>query len=234
MPNFYISFINLGLISLFMKNSPSNITKNKEDYLNEIYRLQSSNNRAIKGSELANALKVTKPSVSEMLKKLSKEKLIIFSGKKGVTLTKDGVKKAQNTIRKHQLLEVFFKDLLNLKKHFHNEAHKVEHEISDEATDKLDDFLKNPKICPDGNPIPEKNSKILELSQISENINVKILFSKSNDKKILERLTSLGITPKTKILIKRKITNGPMILDVKGAEIALGNDITSKIFVELE
>lgn len=217
-----------------MKHSSNLSIKSKEDYLNEIYMLQISKNGAIKNVDLAIALKVSSPSVSEMLKKLLSDNLISISGKKGITLTKKGVESARKINRKHQLLEVFFSELLNLKKHFHSEAHKVEHELSDEATDKLDILLNNPKNCPDGNPIPSKKSKVLELSTIPENSKAKILFSKSNDKKIIERLNSLGITPKTHILIKRRITNGPMILEIKGSEIALGNDITSTIFVEIE
>lgn len=212
----------------------TSITKNKEDYLNEIYRLQTAKNSAVKSADIALALNVSKPSVSQMLKKMSGEGLIAFSGKKGVTLTKEGVLKARRIIRKHQLLEVFFADLLKIKSYFHKEAHNMEHELSDDACDKLDSFLNKPSLCPDGNPIPKKNSKIMVLNNLPLNSPAKILFSRINDNASKERLNSLGIVPNVSVKIIRKLKSGPLLLDVKGTEIALGDDITSNIFVERE
>ena len=130
----------------------------KEDYLEEIYKIQCRNNRFAKVSEVAHALKVSDPSVSEMIRRLEKEKLVTFERFGGICLTTLGIKEARRIIRKHQLLEVFFSKVLKIKTHSHEEAHLMEHVLSDASTDKLDSMLKKPKLCPDGNPIPEKNS----------------------------------------------------------------------------
>jgi len=204
----------------------------KEDYLTEIYKLQFCNNRAAKITEIANVLEVSKPSVSEMVRKLSKGGFLEYEKYGGVTLTKEGIHKARKVVRKHQLLEVFFSKILKIKDKFHLEAHKVEHVLSEEATDKLEKVLKNPNVCPDGNPIPAKNSNVVELKELSEKSEAEVLFSTTQDQQCIERLNSLGIVPKTKIKVLRKMKKGPLILMVKGSDIALGQDICSQIYVD--
>ena len=130
----------------------------KEDYLEEIYMIQCHNNRAARVTELAHVLKVSNPSVSEMIRRLEKERLVTFERFGGISLTALGIKEARNIVRKHQLLEVFFNNILKIKTDSHEEAHAMEHALSDEATDKLDAVLKRPEFCPYGNPIPKKNS----------------------------------------------------------------------------
>lgn len=203
----------------------------KEDYLGEIYRLQLANNRAAKVAEIAKALNISKPSVSQMIRKLSKEKLISFERYSGVTLTKEGIERARSIVRKHQLLEVFFKKLLKIKKKFHHEAHKLEHSLSAEAADRLEKVLKNPSYCPDGHPIPKKGTEITELTNLPEKSEAEVLFSTANDKQCIDRLNSLGLVPKTKIKVLRKMKKGPVILSVKGSEIAIGGGICSQIYV---
>jgi DtxR family Mn-dependent transcriptional regulator len=204
----------------------------KEDYLAEIYQLQFCNNRATRITEIALALKVSKPSVSEMVRKLAGEGLVYFERYGGVTLTKKGIIEARKVVRKHQLLEVFFKKVLKIKNKFHMEAHKVEHGLSEEATDNLEKVLKSPNICPDGNPIPSKNKDIITLNELPLKTNAIVLFSNARDRGTAQRLNSLGIVPSTKLHIIRRIARGPLIMLIKGSEVALGSDICSQIFVE--
>ncbi len=204
----------------------------KEDYLEELYKIQCRNNRVARVTELAHALKVSEPSVSEMIRRLQKEKLVTFERFGGVSLTVAGIKEARKIVRKHQLLEVFLSKVLKIKTHSHEEAHLMEHALSDAATDKLDSVLKKPKLCPDGNPIPEKDSEIVELIQLAAKSKAEVIFVASKNKACLERLNSLGLVPQAKVRVVRKLSRGPLILNVKGSEIALGPDVCANIFVE--
>ncbi|MFA5338553.1 MAG: metal-dependent transcriptional regulator [Candidatus Omnitrophota bacterium] len=206
----------------------------KEDYLEEMYMIQYRNNRAARVTELARVLKVSDPSVSEMIRRLEKEKLVTFERFGGISLTALGIKEARKIVRKHQLLEVFFSRVLNLKikKDIHEEAHAMEHALSDAATDKLDSMLKKPKLCPDGNPIPDKNSNVVELTQLPEKSKAEVVFVASKSKACFERLNSLGFVPQAKVRVVRKLNGGPLILNIKGSKIALGPDVCASIFVE--
>lgn len=206
----------------------------KEDYLEEIYKIQCRNNRVARVTELAHALKVSDPSVSEMIRRLEKEKLVTFERFGGISLTASGIKEARKIIRKHQLLEVFFSRILKIKKDSHKEAHIMEHALSDKATDKLDSILERPKFCPDGNPIPKKNSEVVELTRLSAKSKAEVIFVATKNKACLERLNSLGLVPQAKVRVVRKLSRGPLILNVKGSKIALGPDVCASIFVEKE
>ena len=95
-----------------------------------------------------------------MIRRLKKERLVTFERFGGISLTASGIREARKITRKHQLLEVFFSKILKMKikNDSHKEAHVMEHALSDAATDKLDNILKNPKLCPDGNPIPQRTA----------------------------------------------------------------------------
>ena len=204
----------------------------REDYLEEIYKIQSRHNRFARVTELARALKVSDPSVSEMVRRLEKEGLVTFERFGGISLTASGIKDARKIIRKHQLLEVFLSKVLKIKTNSHAEAHLMEHVLSDAATDKLDNVLKKPKFCPDGNPIPKKDSEVVELTQLSAKSKAEVIFVATKNKACLERLNSLGLVPQAKVRVVRKLSRGPLILHVKGSEIALGPDVCAIIFVE--
>jgi len=208
------------------------MNREKEDYLKEIYNLQISKNRAVKVSELSKVLKISKPSISQMVRKLAKEDYVHFKRFGGISLTEKGIKQARTMVRKHQILEVFFNKMLDIKHNFHQEAHEVEHSLSDQATDKLDKMLKQPKICPDGNPIPSKKGQVIKLTTLTDNSDAEVVFAATQSKECLERLNSLGLVPQVKIKVVRKIGKGPLIILVRGSEIALGPDICSEIFVE--
>lgn len=205
---------------------------NKQDYLGEIYRIQSRNNRCVKVTELAGVLKVSSPSVSEMIRRLEKDSLVTFESFGEICLTPSGVKEARKIIRKHELLEVFLQRILGIKKDIHKEAHILEHALSDRAADKLDMVLNKPAICPDGNPIPKKDSEVIKLDQLSEKSKAEVVFVAAKDKSCLRRLNSLGFVPQAKVKVVRRMGKGPLIIKVKGSEVALGPDVCADIFVE--
>lgn len=206
--------------------------KAKEDYLSEIYRLQHRKNSSVGVSEISEVLKISKPSVSAMVRTLAEMGLVEFEPYKGISLTQKGTKEARKVLRKHHILEVFYTKVLKIKRNFHQDAHKIEHDISDEATEQIDSLLHRPEISPKGKPIPKSDSKVYVLSNLPEGKEGRILFSSINDESMLKRLNALGLLPDSFVKVTRKVPRGPIMLNIKGSEIALGKDITSKIFVE--
>lgn len=135
------------------------LSRNKEDYLRAIYHLERETQESVKSIELVRYLKVSKPSVSEMLKKLIKLRLISYKSNK-LTLTKKGLKEAEKITYRHRIIEVFLTQVLKLKSGVHEEGNKLEHAFSDASIKKIALLLKNPQFCPHGKPIPKINFKI--------------------------------------------------------------------------
>lgn len=204
----------------------------KEDYLAAIYRLQEKKNSTVKTGELSEILEISKPSVSEMMRKLEKQGMIEFESYKGITLTPKGILTARKVIRKHRILESFFSRIVKLdSEKVHHEAHKLEHSMSDDATEKISQMMEDPNVCPHGQSIP-KNIKVARLCDIPAGKNTKILFTRADDKQSLERLNAMGIVPGVDVSIVRKSKKGPNILKVKNSRVALGNELCCTIFVE--
>lgn len=206
-------------------------TKNEEDYLRIIYEIQSKSGFSVHISDIAKKLSISKSSVSEMVKHLEKQGFIERRPYSLISLSKEGIIEGRRILRKHRLLEVFYVDLLGMKDSFHNEAHESEHAISEKAELKLEKLLKNPKRCPDGDNIPKRDLEISLLCDAPLKRQLSVLFAnlKKNE---MARITSLGIVPNEKIKVIKKIKNGPIVILIKGCEIAIGKPIASKIYVE--
>jgi DtxR family Mn-dependent transcriptional regulator len=134
-----------------------------------------------------------------MLKKLADKKLIDYLKYQGVTLTEKGKKAALTVIRKHRLWEVFLVEKMNFKwDEVHDIAEQLEHIDSDELVNRLDKFLGYPKFDPHGDPIPDKNGKIIStksfpLSTIKQT--GKFIFSGVEDhsKTFLQYISKTGL-----------------------------------------
>jgi DtxR family Mn-dependent transcriptional regulator len=101
-------------------------------------------------------MKVSKPAVSEMLRKLLNDNYIKMAPYSEIMLTQKGIKAAKELTFKHRIIEVFLKDVLKISKNnIHEEAHRLEHAFSNEAIKNLSKFLNNPKYSPEGKIIPK-------------------------------------------------------------------------------
>ncbi|MBN2518083.1 MAG: metal-dependent transcriptional regulator [Candidatus Altiarchaeota archaeon] len=209
-------------------------SSNKEDYLKTIFSLSKKLNRAVKTSELADSLKIAPASVTEMVGKLAEAGLVETEPYYGFSLTPRGIEEAQRILRKHRLLERFLVDVLKIDRALvHDEAERLEHAISDKACDRIEKILKNPKFCPHESSIPCKYTKpVVTLTEAGPGQKFTILFTKLKNSKVLDRLNSMGAIPNSNIEVLRGIRKGPVIVKIKGSEVALDRDIASKVYVE--
>lgn len=131
------------------------IKQTREDYLRAIYHLKEErNNPRVDSVALGRYLKVAKSTVSEMLKKLKRLKLIEHASYQKIRLTPKGRRESISVTQRHRLIEFFLSEMLNLKPALiHQEAHKLEHAFSRQSILKIKNLLKNPKFCPHGKPI---------------------------------------------------------------------------------
>ncbi|MCX7908244.1 MAG: metal-dependent transcriptional regulator [Ignavibacteria bacterium] len=209
-----------------------------QDYLKAIYKLQG--NKPVSTTELAKELNVSGASVTGMLKRLSTMGLVSYNSYHGAKLTPAGEKVALETIRFHRLLELYLKEKLNypLDK-VHEEACRLEHFISEEFIERVNQILGDPKFDPHGHPIPTKEGKIesfdeLPLSEAEIGKNYTISHLDDDNPELLGYLESLGILPDTKIeLIEKSPFYGPISLKLlKSQKIhTIGYEVAKRIFL---
>ena len=212
-------------------------TRSTEDYLKHIYHLSSSGSKVNTGS-LAAQLGISPASVSEMVNKLSSEGWITNEPYHGFRLTKKGEKIAVNLVRKHRLIEVFLQQHLKYEwDEVHNEAEKLEHAISDNFINKLEEYLGFPEFDPHGDPIPDKNGNIAAthykiLSKADEGRNYVIAKVNDASTEILQYLSKIGLKLNSNISLNEKIDfDGSVLITHGGKKHLLSQKMADLIFV---
>jgi len=183
----------------------------KENYLKSIYHLQHSN-ESVSTNALAQALQTKPASVTDMLKKLTAQKLLQYEKYRGVKLTAEGKKVAVQIIRKHRLWEYFLVKKLQFGwEEVHEIAEELEHISSKKLIDRLDAFLDFPKSDPHGDPIPDSNGKVpsvqlLSLANLPVNTMVEICSIGNQSVEMMEILNHKNIRIGTLVEITRKFS----------------------------
>lgn len=226
-----------------------------EEYLEAIFKCNERGDVA-KTTELAETLNVSPPSVTEMLKKLATGGFIEYEPYKGAILTGKGMALAQRVVRKHRLLECFLQNILGMRREkVHDEACKLEHGLSNEASSALCKVLNAPTTCSDdGRPIPpclldvancercvdqrenDKGGSVLvtQLSNLKPDEEGVVAFLKSG-RKASQRLLDMGLTRGTCVrVINAAPFHGPMELEVRGTRLAVGRGLAAQVFVTID
>ncbi len=210
-----------------------------EDYLKQTYKLQTESGH-VSFSQLAEKLKVSAPSVTQMVKKLEKEGLIEYTPYHGVVLTEKGKKVALEVIRHHRLLELFLSEIMGYPiEKVDAEAEKLEHAISEDFEDMMSKRLGNPKVDPHGDPIPTKDGELsvhryLPLAEASVGDPLVIKRVSDHDPDMVRYMHELGLLPNVRVRVLHKEPfEGPLKIQVDDRELVVGYKLASFIFVEL-
>ena len=137
----------------------------EENYIKAIYHLQVGQ-ALVSTNDIAGRMKTKASSVTDMLKKLADKNLAEYIPYKGAKLTENGVKCANQIIRKHRLWEVFLVEKLDFSwDEVHDVAEQLEHIQSQKLIDQLDKHLGFPKKDPHGDPIPDRHGNYEKTSR---------------------------------------------------------------------
>ncbi|MBN1686443.1 MAG: metal-dependent transcriptional regulator [Spirochaetales bacterium] len=119
-----------------------------EDYLEAIYNIIQEK-QAVRAKDIAEELKVSRPSVTSALHALADKKLIHYEPYETITLTSVGRNLAEGVVYRHGTLKRFFVDVLGIRSRDANEsACRMEHEISDAVLERLVQFVEFIETCP--------------------------------------------------------------------------------------
>ena len=212
------------------------LSKSEENYLKSIFNLSEFGNKKVSTNSISKILNIEPAAVTDMIKKLSKKKLIYHERYKGSSISKSGIKIALQIIRRHRLWEVFLHDKLKFKwDQIHEIAEELEHVSSDNLIDSLDKFLKYPKIDPHGDPIPNKLGEIDFVDKISIydlNINQKGIVSRiiNEDDEFFNLLKKLDIEIGSEIKMIDKIEyDDSLEISINNKSVIISKQIASNI-----
>ena len=132
-------------------------TIEKENYLKAIYKMEEKSD-LVTVTGLSNNFKVSKSTVSNMVKKLVVMGFVERKPYKPILLTYEGIEKATEIISKHRLIELYLVKKMNFKlNEVHDIAEEIEHIKSSEFFIRMRELLGNVDIDPHGSKIPKYN-----------------------------------------------------------------------------
>ena len=211
----------------------------EENYLKATYKLEEQTGERVSNSDLAKALSIHPATVTDMLKKMSQKKLIIYEKSKGFKLTEKGRKIAVSILRKHRLWEVFLVNNLGFGwDEVHDMAEQLEHIKSEDLINRLDTFLGHPKADPHGDQIPDENgeftkSKAILLSSLKINSEGKFSGVTDHSTTFLSYLDRIGLSLGDTIKVRSiEEYDNSYILQLKDKkEIAVSNKVVNSLLV---
>ena len=125
-----------------------------EEYSEAIFELAEDGVPVIQ-ARISERLEVSRPAVSEMVRRMEREDLVDVKADGEITLTNDGKTLATTIVRRNRLAECFLTEVLGLNwTDAHSEAGRWEHVISPTVEEAMLKVLGEPETCPHGNPIP--------------------------------------------------------------------------------
>ena len=145
------------------KASENRLSMAMENYLLSIIRLQEQDTKVtaaqlsehFKSLPMGEGLGTSLPSVSAMIRRMTREKLVTTGSDKEISLTKTGLTEAESILRRHRLAERLAVDVLKVDlRRAHEEAHRLEHAFSPYLESRVVEILGYPTTCPFGHPIP--------------------------------------------------------------------------------
>lgn len=215
----------------------SNISK--EDYLRVIYK-NLEEMEVVNPTIIAEQLNISNSAVTDMLKKLTKEKYVSYTPYKGIQLLEKGKAEAIKLVRRHRIWETFLYKVIGLPYHqIDEEAENLEHSSSDELINRLEEIMNFPEFDPHGHPIPDKNGKIpkqkkaISLHKLELNDSGIIQRVNDHSKELLKYLYDTGLIVGNKITVleKRPFDNS-MVVKVENKYQTISEKISQNIFVE--
>ena len=128
----------------------TDLSASLEDYIEAIYHIIEEKLVA-RSKEIAAKLNVSRASVTEALRALSKRGLINYAPYEAITLTDEGKIVAEDVIFRHEALKRFFIEVLAIDTSIAEEgACRIEHSAPPEIIARMISFTEFIKVCPRG------------------------------------------------------------------------------------
>jgi DtxR family Mn-dependent transcriptional regulator len=213
-----------------------------ENYLKAILQISMrSGPGSVSTGQLASELGVLPGTVTSMLKTLDESKLASYTPYEGAVLTEAGRKLAMRILRRHRLIELFLVQTLELSwDQVHEEAEHMEHAVSDQLVDRIDEFLGRPAYDPHGDPIPAahgtlrgRSKRAIPLTECLAGARVKLVRVMNQGPEFLRFLSRSGLAVGVVGAVVSNIAEaGTVRVDLDGRAIDLGYSAADKLLVE--
>jgi ABC-type Mn2+/Zn2+ transport system permease subunit/Mn-dependent DtxR family transcriptional regulator len=194
-----------------------------EDFMKTTYRLQEENELNL--AMLSEKMSYTQAQTQRHVQALRSNGF--FENEK-LSLSEKGKNTAQQLIRAHRLWETYLVEQLGLSQdQIHEEAEQIEHFLTDELLDEVDERLGYPTKDPHGSPIPSKIA--LTISQLPIAQKAVITHEQVNNT-VTAKLWDLGLMPDIPIALKEKV-NGSFAIEQDNRIVTIPSELANTVSV---
>jgi DtxR family Mn-dependent transcriptional regulator len=219
--------------------APADARHPSADYLEALYELEEEGYPMVQ-AEIARWMGVSRPSVSEHVKRLVGDGLLLTDGRT-LAFTPEGRTVAVGLVRRHRLAEHLLIDVIGLPWHqAHAEAEVWERVISAQVEERLVEILGDPGACPHGNPIPGSSREVdvtsfvaltdvepgatVTLRRLTEDLELELA--------VMRFLEDSGLMPGAAVTVDGVGPDGSMSLTVSRKPVALGAELADNLWVD--
>ncbi len=234
----------------------------REDYLEAVLVRYLTAQPPPSAKDVAKDLSQAEDTVSADLKSLEKQGDLVFDEKGAISLTVQGHTIAERVLKKHRVLQCFLGEILGMEDHAaSDEACVLEHSISDTAINRIGDYVKSAglrrgwhrgntsyhRIINNSIPNPVTSGLVPGIHKVppvgtssdpvccslidaTESVPLAVIGITGGE--YLHRLIDLGVIPGEVVILKRRLHNNAVVLQVKECDIALSPEIAGTILVE--
>lgn len=214
------------------------LSTSAQNYIKAMWSAGEWSKEPITASVIATRTGVRTSTVSDAVRKLSEQGLVIFEPYGEVELTDKGRELALAMVRRHRLIETFLVTVLGYSwDEVHDEAEELEHAVSDLMIDRIDQVLNFPTRDPHGDPIPAADGTMIrppavQLSLITPPATVSVARIWDGDAGQLTYFASCGIVVDAELKLKPGAPfSGTIEVETPTASLQLGSEAAESIWV---
>lgn len=216
----------------------SGLSRSRQDYLKALYAL-APGGEAVTTSALSERLGVSAPSVTSMLGKLARDRLVAHAPRAGARLTAAGRREAIAMVRRHRILETFLVRVLGLDwSEVHDDAEVLEHHISPRVLDAIDRLIGHPGEDPHGHVIPDRRGRVRRralapLASLGAGARATVREIRDGNRARMAHWHASGLVPGAKVRVRDvRPLEDVFDLEVGGARLVTGSEGLEGIWVE--
>jgi len=174
----------------------SDATVAEEEYLETLFWLFEAG-LPMTGANMARAMQLSAPTVSEMVGRLEREGYIIRSADRAIDFTSSGREHAERIVSRHRMIERFLTDVVGVPwDDVHEEAERLEHAMTPRFEAYVRSSVGDAKTCPHGHPIlVGQRIDGVPLADCEPGASVTILRLENEAEDLLHYLKNAGIEP---------------------------------------
>jgi DtxR family Mn-dependent transcriptional regulator len=216
----------------------SDLSPVAQDNLKVIWSATEWSGDPITVKQLSERMGVRAATVSDAIRRLVDQGLLVHEPYGGIELTEAGRHGAVAMVRRHRLIETFLVEELGYGwDEVHDEAEVLEHAVSDELVDRIDRRLGYPARDPHGDPIPtadgtprRPNAEPLLSAPIG--VALTVVRISDADPAVLRYLGERGIGLDVSLTVEEhRAFAGDVTAIIDGAPVVLGANAASAVWV---